>query len=361
MELHGGNIYKIARQYNLKEEEIIDFSSNINPFGVSDRLKNAITKNLDAMIYYPDPNYKRLRSILADYHCISEDSIVPGNGATELIYLFSRTFKPATALVVAPTFSEYQRALQSVNCAINFFKLPEIEQFQLNIGKLEIEIKKNHDLIIICNPNNPTSRFTELDKIEEICFYALKSGSWILLDESFIEMINNSRDNSALRLGKRYKNIFILRSMTKFFAIPGLRFGYAVCFNKNFNIKIMHSKEPWTVNVFAELAAEIMLPDAGYREKTLKLIHSEKKYLCNNLLKIPWLKIFKPDANYILIKILSGFTSAGLQAGLLKDKILIRDASNFRYLNSKFVRLAVKNRADNRYLIDALKKMHYSS
>ncbi len=356
MDTHGGNIYRIERDYNIKKEDILDFSSNINPLGLPPELKQTLIKNIDKIKNYPDPDYADLTQNIARYNNIDPETIVPGNGAAELIYLLPRVFKPQRALIIAPCFSEYALSLKHTGTEINYFKLNE-EDFKINLKKILKEISKNYDLIYICSPNNPTGTFTNINIVQELLFCAQNKNTLFIIDESFIEFIEGWRERSSMKLAPAYHNLFIIRSFTKFFAIPGLRLGYCINFNREFIRKIKSIKEPWTVNILADLSSKILLNNSVYAENSLALIKKEKQFLIGSLKKIEQLKTYDSETNFILVKILCGTKSYELKEKLLKQNILIRDASNFAYLDDSFIRLAVKDRKSNRMLIHCIKKI----
>ncbi len=354
MELHGGNIYKIAKELNIKKEEIIDFSSNINPLGISEKLKNEIINTMHIVQSYPDPEYQDLKSVLAEYNNTDIDHIIVGNGATELIFLLARVLKPDTALIVSPSFAEYPIALNRAGTKINYFRLNKEDDFNLNLNTLKNELSKQYNLVIICNPNNPTSTYIKPDKIEEIISCTERYGTVIMLDESFIEFVDPDIICHTDNLYGKHKNAFILRSLTKYFAIPGLRLGYAVSYNPEHTSKLRKNQEPWTINVIAELAGNVLISDKEYIKKVFEYIEIERKFLSDGLKKISWIKAYNANANFFLLEILNDITSAGLKAELLNSGILIRDASNFKYLNNRFVRIAIKDRKSNKRLLDCL-------
>jgi threonine-phosphate decarboxylase len=355
MELHGGNIYKIGKQFNIKKEDIIDFSSNINPLGISEILKNEIINNFGMLRNYPDPEYSDLRQAIAEYNRTDIENVLIGNGATELIFLFARSFKFKTALIVAPTFIEYAMALDQAGTKTDYFKLEEEDGFIPDISRLKKTLEKSYDLLVLCNPDNPTSGFIGSEKTEEIIAAAKKSGTMVMLDESFIEFVDQNLITSNTKAFCKFENLFILRSLTKFFAIPGLRLGYAIAFNKDIRSKIKKCREPWTVNIIADLAGRVLLKDKSYIENTAGLINEERRFLYDKISEIKWLKVYKPYANFLLLKILNGITSSELKTQLLKYNILIRDAANFKFLNNKFVRIAVKDRQSNELLLKQLR------
>ena len=354
MEIHGGNIYKVGKEFNIEKDDIIDFSSNINPLGVPQILKDEIIKNIDILRNYPDPDYSDLRQVMAEYNGTDFENIIAGNGAIELIFLFARSLQFKNALIIAPAFVEYAMALSRAGTKIDYFRLAESEEFIPDISRLKKSLGKSYELLVLCNPNNPTSGFIELEKMLEIIAEAEKHGTTVLLDESFIEFISPDMVISNTNAFSICRNLFVLRSLTKFFAIPGVRLGYAIAFDSDLRSKINKMREPWTINQIADLAGRVLLKDKEYIENSTSLVNEERRYLYDDLSKLKWLKVFKPYANFLLVKILNTITSSQLKTELLKKKILIRDASNFKFLNDRFVRIAVKDRTNNELLVKTL-------
>ena len=366
MDFHGGNIYKIFREKNITE--ILDYSSNINPYGVPESLKQKITENIGILERYPDPDYVELREKLAQLNKVELENIVLGNGATEAIFLFIKVIKPEKVLIVSPTFGEYERAVrvcknsESQKIEIEYFELEEKDEFRLNIGKLKKELEKKYDLVIICNPNNPTGKFLKMAETEEILRECNKYDTKLFIDEAFIEFLEDGLKESIVNSGENKKNLFVTRAFTKFFAIPGLRLGYGIYFDKNLEKKIAEKKEPWSVNNIAEMAGITVLDDTEYIEKTLNWITEEKKYMYEKLNEISGIKPYKSEVNFICVKIKDELISKGLNVKKLREKmmeegILIRDASNFKFLDERFFRLAIKDRKSNDRVIETLRKI----
>ena len=380
MDFHGGNIYKVFREKNLKE--ILDYSSNINPYGIPESLKKRITENLEILERYPDPDYVELREKLAHLNKVDMSDIVLGNGATEIIFLFMKVINPKKILIVSPTFGEYERAVKateisgdtvSLSCSngdnknienkkieIEYFELKESDDFKLNIGNLKNELEKKYDLLIICNPNNPTGKFLKLAQTEEILKECNKYDTKLFIDEAFIEFLEDGMKESIINTEENKKNLFVTRAFTKFFAIPGLRLGYGMYFDKELEQKISEKKEPWSVNNIAEMAGLTVLDDTEYIEKTLKWITEEKIYMYEKLNEISGIKVYETEVNFITGKIDEKLFSEGLNVKILSEKILeqgilIRDASNFKFLDERFFRLAIKDRASNDRVIEAMK------
>ena len=385
MDFHGGNIYKIFREKNIKE--ILDYSSNINPYGIPESLKKRITENLEILERYPDPDYIELRQKLAHLNKVDMSNIILGNGATEIIFLFMKVINPQKVLIVSPTFREYERAIKATErvenssilgdsnkkedddnsyekqkIEIEYFELKENDDFKLNINNLKNELEKKYDLLIMCNPNNPTGKFLKLDETEEILKECNKYNTKLFIDEAFIDFLKDGIKESIINTKEDKQNLFVTRAFTKFFAMPGLRLGYGIYFDKKLEKRISEKKEPWSVNNIAEMAGLTVLDDTKYIEETLKWIAEEKTYVYEKLNEINGIKPYKTEVNFITVKIEDNFILKGLNVKILRGKmiekgILIRDASNFKFLDERFFRLAIKNRKNNDRVIETLKKI----
>ena len=361
-DFHGGNIYKIFREKNI--DKILDYSSNINPYGLPENLKKEIFEKVFVLERYPDPDYIELREKIAEKNNLNIENIIVGNGATEIIFLFMKILSPKKVLIVSPTFGEYERAIKASTLAndsleINYFELKETENFVLNVKNLETELENNYDLLILCNPNNPTGQFLKLKKLEEILKICEQKNTKLFVDEAFVEFVEDWENESIINSKENKENLFVIRAFTKFFAIPGLRLGYGICFNNNLLKKMLEKKEPWSVNNIADLAGKTVLDDENYIQKTKEWIKDQKKYMYENLNKIEGLRAYKTEVNFILLKIEDNLLEKGLDVKNLRKKmlekgILIRDASNFIYLNKHYFRLAIKDKLNNEKVIETL-------
>jgi len=294
----------------------------------------------------------QLRKKIAEFNSLDLSNIIVGNGATEILFLYLKALKPKKVLILAPCFAEYERALKSASAEINYFELKESDNFYPNIENLKKEIEaNNYDLLLFCNPNNPTGQFIKLEDIKEVVEACENKNTKIFVDEAFIEFIENWYEKTVSLF--RNKSIFIMRAFTKFFAIPGLRLGYGIGFDEEILNKMWDEKEPWTVNTFANLAGLVMLDDKEYIEKSEKWILEEKEFMYKELSEFQYLKAYKTECNFILLKI-QNISSASLRDKMIEKNILIRDASNFKFLDYHFVRLAIKDRESNIKVLEAL-------
>ena len=342
---HGGNIYEVKRKF---KKEVVDFSANINPLALPPTLKRALSENFDKIRHYPDPRARDITKIIAKYWGISDENILLGNGSVELIYLIAQSFRPKTALIPAPTFSEYERAAKMVNSKIKYLKLKEREDFKLNLSGLG-----KSDVLFLCNPNNPTGNLIfKNDKVINKLPAKLT-----IIDETFMDFLPNQGDYTLIWKAAKKKRVAVLRTFTKFFSLPGLRIGYIVAHREVIN-KLKQHQIPWSINSLAQIAAEKILNNKEYISKTYKLIEKERDFLLKGLAKIKGLRPYFSVANFLLIKIeKAGITSKFLRKALISEGILVRDCSNFRNLDNKYIRVAVRTRKENLKLLTALKKV----
>mgnify|MGYP006273686999 FL=1 len=351
---HGGNITAAAQKYNLNPNEIIDFSANINFLGPPKSVLEVLQNNLTEIKNYPDPECRTLKSVLAQQEQLQEENLMIANGAVDLIYLVAKVLNPNRALVLAPTFSEYRKALENMGAEVEEFQLTRQNDFKINVEKLLPRLDEV-DIFCLCNPNNPTGKFLTRTEVKEIIEYAVRYDTYILVDEAFVDFLTEGI--TVIDLVTEYNNLFVLRSLTKFFAIPGLRLGYGAA-NKELINKLAISHDPWNVNYFAQLAGEVALKDKGYIKETKQAIAREKEFLYQQLNNYSQLKVYYPDVNYIFVDLTaSKWTASRLEEELGQEGILIRNCNTYSGLGEEFIRIAVKNREENLVLINKLKKL----
>lgn len=355
---HGGNIYEVASALGLAMEEILDFSANINPLGIPESLKAAIVDNIHIIERYPDPEYGGLVKAIADYHGVDQQWIAVGNGATELIFALAASLNSKNSLILAPTFSEYERALLKAKSEVHYYYLKEENDFQVDEGFKKM-LNSEIDLLILCNPNNPTGQFLKRQQMMEILRQCREHGIRLVVDEAFIDFVAGGEMETMITAMHEYKHLYVVRALTKFFAIPGLRLGYAVASNENILRRMHDNREPWTINSLAALAGEIILKDEDYIQATKNWIEQERNNLFKALNDIEGIKVYKPEANYIFFS--SSKNDRCLKEALLEKKILIRSCSNYKNLTDRFYRVAIKDSASNEKLVQALKEVIYES
>ncbi|HSA75074.1 MAG TPA: histidinol-phosphate transaminase [Candidatus Nitrosocosmicus sp.] len=349
-----------------KSQIRVDFSSNLNPFGISKKVLSRLRNNIDLAYNYPDPKCIDLKKTILDYIGSQRDfdinqNLITGNGATELIHYFAYAFVKKKALVPVPTFCEYEVACRDkVSAAIHHSCLLE-DNFLIDSDSI-IRTANNPDneisSLFLCNPNNPTGKFykREITDILERTEKKIK----ILLDESFLEFVDTKKkttNNHFIDLVEEYENLIILRSLTKTFGLAGLRIGYMISAEPNID-KLSHHLISWNVNGLAQIAGIEALKDKEHLQSTISNNNSERSRLYPLYSKNAKVKAIPTDTNFYLVQISdSKMSSTNLRDKLLKEsKILVRDCKNFTGLNDKFIRVAIKTRKENDILIRALEE-----
>lgn len=354
--VHGAEVLSAAEESGLLPQDILDFSSSVNPLGPSKKALEAAKKAFSLISAYPDSNCNELRQVIAGHFSgITKGNVVVGNGSTELMYLFAEVFlkEGEKALIPAPTFGEYESAVRKTGGTPKFVKLNK--NFNIEAATFEGEMA-GAKIVFLCNPNNPTSMLIPQETLNDIIERALEQNTLVFLDEDFLEFVENEKTLTLIGKIGKYPNLFILRSFTKIFGLTGLRIGYGIANEEIINV-LSCAKIPWNVNCLAQAAAVAALKDEEHLLVTRELIKKEKAWLQAEIGQIKSLKFSVPDANFFFIDIRkSGLTATELKNKLLKQGILIRDCTSFRGLDEFYVRVAVKTRVENERLIDALKR-----
>lgn len=349
---HGANLYDLSKKYGFSKDEFLDFSSNINPFGASTLAKETVINNIDQVSIYPDPNYINLKNSISNYCNCQQQNIILGSGATELISSFIKTINPTNALLLSPAYSEYEKELSKINCKIDkYYSKPE-NNFKIDVDDLINTVNKNnYQLIIICNPSNPTG-FTFINTEIE---YLLKStNAFVMVDETYIEFTDNAKFSST-KLVDNYNNLFVIRGTSKFFSTPGIRLGYGLISNENVAKSINSNLDLWNINILASLMGEVMFKDSAFINNTVKVMTNQRTLLLKELKKLKDLKIYDSQGNFILCEITSkALTASEVREKLIPHKIIIRDCSSFDGLGEYFFRVCILKPEDNQLLLKSL-------
>lgn len=357
-EFHGSDLEQIEAYYHIPKEEIVSFGANVNPLGLSEKLKNDLASHLDIISRYPDRDYKDLKKAINTYTGVASEHIVLGNGSTELISLLISTRAPKKTLVLGPTYSEYARELSLNGGSMDFYNLKKEQNFQLDVDDFIHTLKGDYELAIICNPNNPTSSALTTGEMDRILAACKENNIFVMIDETYVEFAPDIDAISAVSLIPTYNNFMIIRGVSKFYAAPGLRFGYGMTSNEAFLKDLLLFQNPWSLNSVAAYAGERMFSDKDYYKKTRDLICSERTYMFNELKKNNNFKPYKAYGNFILVEILKeGITSFDVFEAAIKNRLMIRDCSSFESLAGEFFRFCIMDPADNRRLLDVLNQI----
>lgn len=337
---HGGNIYG--------EDIELDFSANLSPLGMPEGIKKAVSDSADGWEKYPDPFCTQLREGIAarlGTYGTSAENIVCGNGAADLIYRIVYALKPRRAVIAVPCFSEYEKALKEVGCTTEYYDLHEHHAFALDEGILEY-ITPDIDMLLLASPNNPTGQLTDPILLENICKKCFDNKLYFLCDECFIDFTD-----SVGVLDMMNKYVISLRAFTKIFSMAGLRLGYALFGDKTAAQAVLRTGQFWSVSAPAQAAGTAALDQDEYLKITRELINTEREYLAAQL-ELIGLKTYPSQANFLLIK-----CALPLDKLLLKEKILIRNCSNFAGLGAGYFRIAVRTHEENKRLTEALRRV----
>ncbi|MGG7177037.1 threonine-phosphate decarboxylase CobD [Clostridium paraputrificum] len=348
---HGGNVEEISRKYNIEEESIIDFSANINPLGLSKKVKEEMIKALEKIERYPDITYHELKAGISKYEGVKEENILLGNGAAEVIFNIVRGLKPKKVLLPAPTFSEYAEAVESINSEVINYKLGD--NFTLDEEFIDL-VNEDIDMIFICNPNNPTGVLTKKEYLEKLIKKSRKSNTTVVIDESFLDFIENNKEYSAIDICSEYNNLIVVKSLTKFFAFPGIRIGYGITKNVEYLEAINKVSISWSINTVAAAGAKVAMEQRDYIKETIEFVKLEKRFLFNSISEFRELMVYEGAVNFIFFKV---NLDIDLRELLLREGILVRSCNNYVGLDRNFYRIAVRTREENSRLIEALRKV----
>ena len=351
---HGGNIFTVARTLGVSPDAISDFSASINPLGLSPAIRKSIISGIDSLVHYPDSSQRDLKQALAEYHNLTPANFAVANGSTELIYHLPTIMHGNKALIVSPSFSEYVHALAQHRWEVQHFILSPTNNFSIDIESLEENLAGGFDVLYLCNPGNPNGTLYPQRVIEKIYQLCIAAGTFLVLDEAFMDFCEVG---SSKYFVVRCDNSIVLRSMTKFFGIPGLRLGYTIS-NAALAERMDSIGGPWSVNTLAQVAGVAALQDRKHNQKTIEYIRQERRNLVESLEQFSQFKVYPSSANFLLIEIKDGTSAKRLKDQLLAHhRILIRDCSSFMGLSNRFFRIAVRTSEENQRLLECLREI----
>ena len=344
---HGGNIYKKAKELGIPENQILDFSANINPLGLPDHVREAMIGAVDGTVNYPDPDCQELVAAISRTDKVREEDIVCGNGGADMLYRLAYGLKPGKVLLPVPSFAEYEEALEAAGSELIYYRMDR--DFRIREDILDA-INEGIDLVVLCNPNNPTGLLVERELTGQILKKVKEVGARFLMDECFLDICRRGEDYSMIPLVRDYPQLIILKSFTKMYAIPGVRLGYMICSDPEVTKALRYAGQAWPVSYIAQKAGLAALSRPDYRQSVIDLVEEELEYMKEELKKLP-LEFYDGAANYIFFRA-PGITD--LDRRLERRGILIRNCSNYVNLGQDYWRIAVKTREENQTLIRAL-------
>jgi len=350
---HGGNVYKAAQEQRVPVEQIIDFSASINPLGPPAAVLRAIRSALKQIVHYPDPDCRQLRHELAQRCGLDPDMILVGNGSSELVHLLPRALRIRSALIIGPTFEEYARALLQAGSVVQYIHAQREQRFrpplQAVLERLSAKRSK-FDAVFLCNPNNPTGQVMNRRALGMLAEVVERQQGWLIVDEAFIDYCH---EQSVVSLLNEHPRMVVLRSLTKFYAMPGLRIGYLLGTSKVLGL-VKERQPPWSVNSLAQEASCAGLQDEVYAKKSRVFMENERSCFVRGLRSLSGLQVYSSAANFILIG-LPAWTSAGEVTDRLDfERLLVRDCSTLPGLTAQMIRVAIRTAKENQRLLTAL-------
>jgi threonine-phosphate decarboxylase len=351
MNFHGGDIYSCKGR-------VLDFSSNINPLGVPESFRRALFERINDFTRYPDIKYRALKQALAEYLSLNApETIIPGNGAVEIIFKAIMALNLSSMINLSPTFSEYARAARQKGVKVIDLNAYDQEFCRLDFEKIMASVEEK-SLVVLCNPNNPTGTLVEKTEVCDFARRLKEKDSFLIIDEAFIEFTDDYPKNSMVSEFQDYRNVLVIRAATKFFGMPGIRLGFGVTQNLDLVRGIEAQLEPWNVNAAAVIAGCTVYKDEAYINASRRWAKEEREFLFHRLKEIEELKVYPSQANYHLLKIRDEKIDAWeLKELMLKEGILIRTPDGFNFLTPYHFRLAVKDRESNQAVLTALREV----
>ena len=336
---HGGDIYTNAVR--------LDFSANINPAGMPDAVKQALHDAVEHCERYPDPYCTELRRKIAEYERLPESCILCGNGAAEMIYAYALSLpKEKPALIVSPTFCEYEQALTAAGIAAEHLVLKEADGFRLTEDFLHTDFTK-YTAVFLCSPNNPTGITVEPSILHAIAETSVR----LFCDFCFLDLTGTPEKYGIPALLETCPNLTILRAFTKSYSMAGVRLGYVLCKDAKFLAEMSEKVQCWNVSTLAQAAGIAAMGCRDWLTESVRMISAERRHLTEELTHLG-IRVYPGEANYLLL-----YSDTGLFEKLMECRIMVRDCSNYIGLSSGFVRIAVRTREENDALLTALKEV----
>lgn len=361
---HGGQVWAAARQLGVTPDRILDFSANLNPWGPPAAVLDLLRQHAPDVAWYPEPYGGYLREDLASHLGLPPARLAIGNGACELLYAFCRVLSPATVLLPCPTFSEYARAAGACGGQTHPLFLRAEEEFRLPLAEIISTLRRQrYDLLVFGQPHNPTGTLITPAELEAVLAAAEQAGTWVLVDESFLGFSPEAERLSALGLpAARQGHLAILGSFTKLYCLPGLRLGYLIA-PPELTARLEETRDPWSVNVLAQLAGRQCLREREYLARTRESLPRFRADLHASLAAIPGLRVFPSRANFLLCRIEPGGAPAGgspsareICERLARRLLLVRECSDFPGLDGSYFRVAVRLPSENQRLAETFRE-----
>lgn len=337
---HGGDIYAYDR-------DLLDFSVNLNPLGMPDRVLRAIREHAEEYDRYPDPHCRALRRALSVRESVPEKWLVFGNGAADLIVRLCMVLKPKRALLPAPTFSEYEKAVRLAGGEVRRFFLRQEAGYQVTADYADA-VQPGDSVVFLCNPNNPTGALAEPGTVEALLSACGQVGAVLVVDECFLPFTDGRSCQSRLRA---YPNLMVLRAFTKLYAMAGLRLGYLMCADEDLAGRIGAWGQSWSVSAPAQVAGLAAVSEEGWPERTRRFLRMERPWMTDALGALGFF-VYPSHSNFLFFQARPDLWDRAMARG-----VMLRPCSNFPGLDGSYFRIGLKKRVQNEMLLQVLKEI----
>lgn len=342
--VHGGDWAGYRAEFGC---DALDFSANVSPLGLPAGVAAAITNALPTADRYPDPLCRELRAALAGAEGVPADWILCGNGAADLIFRLALAVRPRRALLPAPTFAEYEAALQTVGCAVQRVFLREENEFAVT-EKFIDAVTPETDIVFLCQPNNPTGQVTPPALVERLVRRCAECGAVLAVDECFLDFLPDRDALTAKQLLRDAPQLVILKAFTKLYAMAGVRLGYALCGDAALLEKMRGAGQPWAVSSLAQAAGLAALQETVYAGAVRALIAEQRPRMAAGLRALG-LRVMDGQANYLLFRATPDFGEK-----LRRRGAVVRSCANYPGLDAAWYRTAVRTAEENTRLLQIM-------
>lgn len=337
------------------QNETVRADLNMNPLGIPDSVRHAITSGIGRLAAYPDRSYEKLREAAASYAHTTADNIIIGGSSYEFIRILCEFTSPKKAILITPGAQGYEKLLSLNGCDITYYSTPEEDDFALDIANYISKLSEDIDIIFISNPNCTTSQIIDTESLEFIAKICEGNDITMVVDEEYMDFAEHIDEHTAIPLTEKYENVVVLRNTSKFFAVPGLRLAYMITGNPVLKKTLEITGLPFSISNLAEVAGLAMLTDDDYINRSKELIHTERSLVYSALATSKAVKLYKPSANFILIRLLNGSASAGDVLDYCQSRgLYIRSCADMRGLDNKYIRFCFMNPKQDDLLVNTI-------
>lgn len=339
----------------IAQNETVRADLNMNPLGIPETVKNAVTSGISLLSAYPDRKYEKLRAAISAYSGATEDNIIIGGSSYEFVKILCEFASPKKAILISPGTQNYEKLLTLNGCDISYFETPEKDDFALDISGFIAGLSEDIDIIFISNPNCTTSQIIDTESLEFIAKICEGNDITMVVDEEYMDFAENIGENTAIPLTEKYENVVVLRNTTKFFAVPGLRLAYMITGNPVLKKTLEITNMPFSISNLTEAAGIAMFTDDDYIKRSRELIHTERNLVYSALATGKSVKLYKPSANFILIKLLKSSVTAGNVLDYCQSRgLYIRSCADMRGLDNNYIRFCFMNPRQDDLLVNSI-------